>query len=366
MKHRFGVLDIFRGLFASAVVFYHMSAFSDTPIINNDFIKNADMFVDFFFVLSGFVICYSYREIATASDWKTFLKKRIYRLYPLHLVMLLVFLLVEGIKLLLQNHVHINNSLDNSTTTFFTSLFLVNSVKFPGVHDIGWNMVSWSISAEWISYIVFSTVCFGLTSLKLGRWKVIPYFLVAIVSYFILLQFTKNTKLDYTWDYGFLRGLIGFFTGTVCLYFFDFSYHRLKEISKVLFTSLEAIVVGLIIYFVVNGTIYKEIGVVYELLFFISIFVFAFEKGYISQALNNVAVFKKMGKYSYSIYMTHTLLVSLFNVIFIRIFKLSPTAYWYLFAVNYLAVYFLSAWTYKNIEMRFSKVKSHHVIKKIE
>ena len=129
---------------------------------------------------------------------------------------------------------------------------------------------------------------------------------------------------------------------------------------------MEAIIVGLIVYFVVNGSVYKEIGVVYEFLFFISIYVFAFEKGYISQSLNNVSVFKKMGKYSYSIYMTHTLLISLFNVVFIRIFKLPPTAYWYLFALNYLAVYFLSAWIYKNIEMRFSKLKSHHVIKKID
>ena len=124
----------------------------------------------FFFVLIGFVICYSCREIATAADWKSFLKKRIYRLYPLHLTMLLVFLLVEGVKLLLHNHVQINNTLDNSVTSFFTSLFLINSVKFPGIHDIGWNMVSWSISAEWISYFVFSTFCFGLNSLKLGRW----------------------------------------------------------------------------------------------------------------------------------------------------------------------------------------------------
>ena len=324
------------------------------------------MFVDFFFVLSGFVICYSYREIRAGHDWKLFLKKRIYRLYPLHLVMLLVFLGVEGIKWVLQNHVQINNSLDNSSTTFFTSLLLINSIKFPGVYDIGWNMVSWSISAEWISYIVFASACFGFTKLNFGRWKIIPYLLLAIISYFILIQFTNTTKLDYTWDFGFLRGLIGFFTGTVCLYAFDFTYHRLKNLPKIIFTVLEIAILFAISYFIINGSFYKEIGVIYEFLFFVSIYVFAFEIGYVSQLLNKIGVLKKMGKYSYSIYMTHTLLVSIFNVIFIRIFKLPPTAYWYLLALNYLAVYLLSAWTYENIEMRFSKVKTHHVIKKIE
>lgn len=365
MKHRFGVLDIFRGLFASAVVFYHMSAFSDTPIINNSFIENADMFVDFFFVLSGFVICYTYREIRTGYDWKLFLKKRIYRLYPLYLITLLVFLGVEGIKWQLQNYIHINNYLDNSTITFFTSLFLVNSIKFPGVRDIGWNMVSWSISAEWISYIIFAIACFGLTSLRNDVWKAITYLLLAVISYFMLVHVTGDTKLDYTYDFGFLRGLIGFFTGTVCLYVFDFSYHRVKNMPKMVFSFLEFAILCAITYFVMNGSFYKEIGVVYEFLFFISIYVFAFESGYISQWLNRLSILRKMGKYSYSIYMTHTLLISIVNVIFIRLLKLPPTAYWYLFAVNYLAVYFLSAWTYRHIEMRFSKVKTHHVIKKI-
>ena len=365
-KHRFEVLDIFRGIFASAVVFYHMGAFSDTPILNNDFIKNSDMFVDFFFVLSGFVICYSYREINFGVDLKSFLKKRIYRLYPLHLAMLLIFLAVEGVKLLLQNYVQINNSLDNSVTTFFTSILLINSIKVPGVQDIGWNMVSWSISAEWISYIVFALACYVLSKFSVGRRKAFPYLIISVCAYFILVNITGNTKLDYTYDFGFLRGIIGFFTGTVCLYAFDSSFHRLKTFPKLLFTLLECIVVVIIIYFIINGSSFKQIGVVYEALFFVSIFIFAFEKGHISQGLNSINLLKNMGKYSYSIYMIHTLLISIFNVLFIRLLKLPPTAYWYLFALNYAAIYILSAWTYKNIEMRFSKgIKTQHVIKNL-
>lgn len=367
MKHRFSVLDIFRGIFASAVVFFHMAVFSNTPILNNRFIGNADLFVDFFFVLSGFVICYSYREINNAQALGAFLKKRFFRLYPLHFIMLMVFLLVEGIKVLLKNQVHISNLLDNSPTTFFSSLFLINSIKLPGVYEASWNGVSWSISAEWISYIVFAVLCFLFSKLKFGRWKAIPYIFVAVISYFFIVKLTNNTFIKFTYNYGFLEGLIGFFTGTVCLYVFDLTYNRFKDLPKLLFTLLEAIVIATIFYFVINGAVYKQIGVVYEFVFFISIYVFAFESGHISQLLSNVGILKTLGKYSYSIYMTHLLIISVFNVVFIRILKLPPTAYWYLFIPNYLIVYFISAWTYKHIEMKFLKgIKSQHVIKKID
>ena len=95
MKDRFEVLDIFRGIFSAMVVFFHMSFFSATPVLNNNFIYNSDLFVDFFFVLSGFVIAYSYRQINTYRHLKVFLKKRVSRLYPLHLVMLLIFVVIE-------------------------------------------------------------------------------------------------------------------------------------------------------------------------------------------------------------------------------------------------------------------------------
>ncbi|MNL61848.1 hypothetical protein D3C87_1858210 [compost metagenome] len=51
--------------------------------------------------------------------------------------------------------------------------------------------------------------------------------------------------------------------------------------------------------------------------------------------------------------MTHALLISLFNVLFIRILKFPPEAYSYLFILNFILIYFVSSWTYKHIEMQF-------------
>lgn len=353
MKHRFTVLDIFRGIFASFIVFAHMSAFSNTPILNNSFIHNAGIFVDFFFVLSGFVICYSYERIPTQEDLKLFLKKRIYRLYPLHIIMLLIFLLMEGVKILLQNQVQINNSLQNNSTTFFSSLFLLNSIKFPGVTNLSWNMVSWSISAELISYVLYGVICLLLEKNK-NYLKCLAYLAVSIFALLAIFMITESFKIEYTFDYGFLRGMIGFFFGAVCFTLFKILYPKLKDISSSFFNVSEILMLILVFYFTLFGEKYGSMGYLYEVLFFISILIFSFEKGIISTLLNKVTLLKNIGKYSYSIYMTHTLLISIFNVFFIRLLKLPNTTYSYLFILNFIVVYFVASFTYKHVEMRFN------------
>jgi peptidoglycan/LPS O-acetylase OafA/YrhL len=103
------------------------------------------------------------------------------------------------------------------------------------------------------------------------------------------------------------------------------------------------------------GDEFKSHGFIYEILFFVNVFIFAFEKGWMSALLKKPAILHQTGKYSYSIYMTHTLMLSLFNIVFIRVLKLPPSAYAYLFIPNYLLIYYVSAWTFKNIEMRFNQ-----------
>ncbi|MFN3382011.1 MAG: hypothetical protein ACK41O_21320, partial [Runella zeae] len=122
------------------------------------------------------------------------------------------------------------------------------------------------------------------------------------------------------------------------------------------------ILIGLMIYY---GAALKEVGFVYEILFFVAILVFSFEKGWVSRLFKKSTFLEKVGTYSYSIYMTHSLLISIFNILFIRILKFPPSAYWYLVFANYYLIYKVSEWTYKNIEMRFKgghkKISIKHV-----
>jgi len=356
MKHRFEVLDIFRGIFASMVVFFHMNAFSNTIILNNNFIYNSDLFVDFFFVLSGFVITYTHQSLSHASDMGLFLKKRFFRLYPLHLVMLLVFVFIESVKHLFVGHIQVNqlNNANNTVFTFFTNLFLVHSIKLPGVTDVSWNIPSWSISAEMTCYLLFGLVIWLIHKAHIYKLRNVVYAIVAIGTLIIFLNVRAGAfEFTRSFDYGFLRAWIGFFTGAICFNLFNGTRQKVIASSAMLFTLFEVVCVAAMILMVYNGSYLKPFGYIYELLFFCSIYVFAFEKGAISNLLKKSGFLKNVGTYSYSIYMTHALFLSLFNIAFIRILKLPPTAYSYLFIVNYALIYFVSKWTYKHIELRF-------------
>lgn len=356
MKERFEVLDIFRGIFSSLVVLFHMSAFADTPIINNEFVYNCDLFVDFFFVLSGFVIAYSYQFIKTSKELGKFYKKRFFRLYPLHLIVLLIFVLIELSKHTASGYVHVNkiDNVSNNLTTFFTNLFLVNSIKIPGVHDVSWNIASWSISAEMSAYLVFGLSMVFINRNNLSKIKTAIYSIVIIASALALYLCTGGFKLVYTFDYGFLRGIMGFFIGVVCYNTFNATKTYFRTLKNSLFTFLEIIFLALIIGFACYGSVFKAYGFIYEILFFITIIIFAFEKGWLSGLLKRSKFLHKTGQYSYSIYMIHTLILSLFNIVFIRVLKLPASSYAYLFIVNYAIIWFLSSWTFQNIEMRFN------------
>lgn len=359
MKHRFAVLDIFRGIFASMVVFFHMAPFADTPILNNSFVSNSDLFVDFFFVLSGFVITYTYRSIHSTPEMTLFYKKRFFRLYPLHVLMLILFVVVELGKKVLEGYIPINqpDNANNTVFTFFSNLLFLHSVKLPGVTDVSWNIPSWSISAEMIAYVVFGTVTFFLNRQKPARIKVPVYLVIAVAALAGLYLINGNFELTYSFNYGFLRAIAGFFVGVTCFYTFDESREQVTKLSNGFFSLAEVAIVIIMIVAVSMGDQGKHIGFIYELVFFVAILVFSFEKGMVSAFLKRSRFLHKLGTYSYSVYMTHALLLSVFNILFIRVLHLPPSAYSYLFILNFLLIYKVSQWTYQYVELRFSYKK---------
>src|SRR6266496_1761059 len=93
----FAPLESLRGLAALVVVIYH--AVWSNPVTGLHFFQNGALMVDFFFVLSGFVIAHSYGgKLRSFTENVRFLFLRIGRLYPLHLAFLLVFLGIEVAK----------------------------------------------------------------------------------------------------------------------------------------------------------------------------------------------------------------------------------------------------------------------------
>ena len=355
-KERFHILDVFRGIFASFVFLFHLRPFAKGSIIDNVFVSNSDLFVDFFFILSGFVIAMNYSDLNTTSEIKQFLKKRFLRIYPLHLVMLLIFVLIKLVKGSLSSFVHVNNlnDVENNLGSFFSSLFLLHSTPILNSAAVSWNIPSWSISAEMIAYLVFALfMLLSVSKISKSSRSLIPY-VILITSTGLLVYFTKSMRIDYTFDYGFLRGIIGFYVGIITYYTYNFlNRNGIRNLGSTVLSICELIVIGVVIISIVYANQFKSFGLFYELIFSVCILVFTFEGGIVSQLLGKSQFLKNLGNYSYSIYMTHALMISLFNIVFIRLLKFPESSYSYLFILNFIIIYFTSAWTYKHIEMAF-------------
>src|SRR4051794_33406485 len=122
------------------------------------FFRNSYLFVDFFFVLSGFVITFSYGD--KIVDWRSagkFMVRRIGRIWPLHMVMLFLFFDLEVVKYLMNSWYGGAHQLpftgETSPEALLTNTLLIHAA---GIHDVNtWNKVSWSISAEFVVYAGF-------------------------------------------------------------------------------------------------------------------------------------------------------------------------------------------------------------------
>jgi len=136
--------------------------------------------VDVFFVLSGFIISYNYEaRFAGAFDrarYLAFLRARLARIYPVHLVLLVALVaLVRGL------HVSTGDVEPArwSTGQLIESVLLIQA--WVG-HAGAWNSVSWSISSEWLAYLLFPAMVRAARAIARGRGLVLVATIATIAA----------------------------------------------------------------------------------------------------------------------------------------------------------------------------------------
>lgn len=355
---RFTILDIFRGAAALFVVVFHGSFVSGFS--NLDFFRGAFLFVDYFFVLSGFVITYSIASRAFDIKFaQKFIKKRVYRLWPLHLFLLCVFLSFEVGKYLSESllSLQFNNAAfsgANAPSEILPNLFLIHAWG-EGFDSKSFNSPSWSISIELLLYF-FACSLFLLTNSSALRVVVSILILVVAVCFKDLF----STVI--------LRGVMGFFTGLLVYYIF--MWIKGRELKKSMMTFLEVFSLFIILIYVSN---YDVSSPFYSALIFGgSVLVFAFEAGVVS-SLIKVRVLIRLGEISYSIYLVHAAVYFVLIagvLIFSKLFSLELSIVdqgvrfldfgsWFLNSfvqifVLFVTVY-ISKYTFEYIELRYKK-----------
>ena len=162
MTTNYPALTSLRGIAAWWVVMYHFRELLNVADHHGiaSLLAHGYLAVDLFFIMSGFVIALHYGYILqspTRAKILRFLGLRIARIYPLHLVILLVFLVNP---LLIHFLSHTSAIGDRYNLLYFMqSLILVQNWGFsPGP---AWNIPAWSISAEWGAYLLFPALAWG-------------------------------------------------------------------------------------------------------------------------------------------------------------------------------------------------------------
>lgn len=297
--HRFVALDAWRGVAALLVALYRLEA--DGWLHGLPFIQNAWLFVDFFFVLSGFVIAYAYfGRLGTSRETFVFIVRRVGRVWPLHIVLLGIFVVLElarglaGFVKSMPTSVFVDQ---RAPITILWDFLLVQALGFTGLTL--WNTPAWSISTEFWTYVVFALLCFG------GRRFVVFAAATLILGGLAVVGAFSPKGMDTTFDFGFARCLAGFFCG-VLAYFVWQTWLRTIPLKCATMLEIGAIAVAVLF---VSWAGRTQASLAAPFVFAGLILVFAFQSGQVSAALSGKTG-HLLGDLSYSIYMT-ALLVSL-------------------------------------------------------
>lgn len=157
-KPHYEILDGLRGIAAIVVVWFHIfEAYATSHLDQN--INHGYLAVDFFFILSGFVIGYAYDDRWGKMKIKDFLKRRVIRLHP----MVVMGALIGGIMFYFQGC----SVWDVSKVTVLAVIFatFINALLIPAtpgteIRGVGemypLNGPSWSLFFEYIGNILYA------------------------------------------------------------------------------------------------------------------------------------------------------------------------------------------------------------------
>lgn len=217
----FSSLTALRGVAALGVVLFHVDVclfYRDMgtllPKTASGLIANGYLWVDLFFILSGFVIHHAYRErLSLGWRWSSalgFYRARFLRIYPLHLALTALLALAVGVAGTLWPTLK-----DGSWDTFFAWSALPSNLVLTHAMNqhsyLSWNIVSWSIGAEWWCYAA-ALVAVPLLA-RFGRWAGGLCMVAGAAVLVALYVIVGRDTLDITFDHGVVRCLGGFLIG---------------------------------------------------------------------------------------------------------------------------------------------------------
>ena len=291
-----------RGIAALWVVLFHYCW--HLPAVHPDRYTGAVykgyLAVDLFFMLSGFVITHVYHRVfarqVTGQHYRDFLKARVARIYPLHLTVLLVFV-ATVIAERATVYVH-GGSFAPVPLVGERSLgaFLANLLMLQGIwaRELSWNDPSWSISLEFLAYLLLPLVFPGLWRARPAAKAGIAAILLVVLGW--LAYRTGDDFNQWNGISAIMRCLPEFLIGALL-----YSTYRGRVLGSLLATDT-ALFSGMLLLFVMLHFAAPDFSIIP--LFALILLTAVANKGRLGPLLNSTP-FLWLGNISYSLYLIH-------------------------------------------------------------
>ena len=295
---RFECVDALRGICALLVAMLHCETYSHVQGLR--FFNNAYLFVDFFFVLSGFVIASNYAEkLRDGYGLGRFALLRFGRVYPLYFATLSAFVAMELLQLLVPALGAMGAGAPfaaprQSWDTILANVFLLQS--FGTYEFLTWNTPGWSIATEFWTYLAFALLVKYAYGARIGILAATVALSLAVIGAF------SPRYMNASYDYGLVRTLAGFAAGALVFEVWRWRA-RARPLQAANATLVESGAILTAAAFVTFAD-QSALSLLAPLVFAGVVLVFIAEAGAVSRLLK-ARPLQMLGLLSYSIYMVH-------------------------------------------------------------
>ena len=272
--------------------------------------------VQFFFVLSGFLISYIILEEKQRTgklNLKNFFVRRVLRIWPLYYLMVLV---AYSTPYILTHFLHINSSGEGYEPELWVSLTFLENYKMMMTQqhaNVSPLSVMWSLCIEEHFYIVWGVVLYYMHIRHVPK-LITGSLIIAIVARVLFYRYSLAASDLFTNIDLFALGAIPAYLLIKKPEVIDRGIGRMSYWVKVLFVALILIVVTVCSQYAGNDKVFIIVTTVLGVLFSLLIVLTLPQKNPLRIKDRNV--FSRMGVYTYGLYLYHILVINLLRQVF--------------------------------------------------
>jgi len=337
-------------------------------------LQHAWLFVDLFFVISGYVMAAAYSDrLDSGRAAFGYMIRRFFRLYPLHVVttatVLLAVLGIQTVKLVLAHQgIRIGREEPFGFDFFDLKLLGLDMLLLQGVGIIRkeiHNYPSWSISVEFWLYLMFALLMLAVRP-RVARIAASALIVGMSVAYFLVYWSSAPEPLRTLDTRGLPRGMLSFFQGVLIYYFYRWLAARPKSAAGSpaaagapvvasaaamtqrmgVLSAAQVAATVLALYLVDRQHLLGTAQLVIPFVFALVVLLLVPDRGIVARLLHTRPL-QWLGLHSYSIYLTHVTVLTVLD----WLGRAVPEPAKHLVGLLYLALVFaMSMLTYRFVE----------------